>query len=137
FRAMHSHGRALTGLRPRAMADVEDYDLREGELLAGVAVGYNFGDGHFHQEQLLTAIQDRCRFEPGELRVIMLESEPALWGRGYQHYRIHDAATGLLDEGLVKVADMIERQPWLDESGSIPVYEIGDSGGGREAASAS
>src|SRR5207342_3518481 len=56
FRAMHSHGRALNGLLPHAVDDVEDYHVREGELVAGVVLGYNFGDGHFHNHQLLEAV---------------------------------------------------------------------------------
>src|SRR5262249_12117802 len=36
FRSMHSHGRALNGLGPRAVDDVEGYEVREGELVAGV-----------------------------------------------------------------------------------------------------
>ena len=77
FRSMHSHGRALNGLLPRAVDDVEDYDVREGELISGVVLGWNFGDGHFHDQQLLEAVQERCEFEPGELRVVTLESQPA------------------------------------------------------------
>jgi Transmembrane protein of unknown function (DUF3556) len=112
FRSMHSHGRALNGLVQRAVDDVEDYDAREGELVAGVVLGYNFGDGHFHDQRLLAAIQERCRFEPGELRVVVLESQPAHVQR--QRYGIFDAADGLIEEGWVNVADMVERQPWLD-----------------------
>jgi hypothetical protein len=112
FRSMHSHGRALNGLGPRAVDDIEDYEVREGELVAGVVLGYNFGDGHFHDRRLLEAVQDRCEFEPGELRVITLESQAAHDPR--QRYRIYDAADGLLEEGWVRVADMVERQPWLD-----------------------
>jgi hypothetical protein len=112
FRSMHSHGRALNGLIPRAVDDVEEYRVREGELIAGVVLGYNFGDGHFHNHRLLEAVQERCHFEPGELRVITLESQPAQVQR--QHYRIFDAATGLIEEGYVNVADMVSRQPWLD-----------------------
>ena len=111
FRAMHSHGRALNGLLPRAVDDLEAYDVREGELIAGVVLGYNFGDGHFHNEGLLEAVQERCRYGPGELRVIMLESQPA--HKQKQHYRIYDAADGLVEEGWVEVADMVGRQPWL------------------------
>jgi len=122
FRSMHSHGRALNGLLPRAVDDIEAYDVREGELVAGVAVGWNFGDGHFHSEQLLAAVQERCGFAEGELRVIMLESQPAL--SPHQHYRIHDAATGLIEQGYVRVADMVERQPWLGEAGDFPVEVI-------------
>lgn len=112
FRSMHSHGRALNGLAQRAVEDIEQYDVREGELVAGVVLGYNFGDGHFHDQRLLAAIQERCRFEPGELRIVVLESQPAHVQR--QRYRIFDAAEGLVEEGWVDVADMAERQPWLD-----------------------
>lgn len=113
FRSMHSHGRALNGLVLRAVDDIEAYDVREGELVAGVALGYNFGDGHFHDERLLAAIQERCGFREGDLRVVMLESQPANVQR--QRYRIHDAATGLVEEGWVSVADMVRRQPWLGD----------------------
>jgi hypothetical protein len=123
FRAMHTHGRALNGLIPRAVEDLEAYSVREGELIAGVAVGWNFGDGHFHNQQLLAAVQEQCRFEEGELRVVTIESQPAQVQR--QHYRIYDAALGLIEEGYVQVSDMVERQPWLDETGSFPVEVIG------------
>src|SRR3954452_11024972 len=63
FRAMHSHGRALNGLTARAVEDVEDYDEPEGELVAGVVLGSNFGDGHFPDQRLLAAVQERCHFE--------------------------------------------------------------------------
>jgi len=113
FRSMHSHGRALNGLVQRAVPDVEDYVVREGELIAGVVLGYNFGDGHFHDQRLLAAVQERCDFAPGDVRVVVLESQPAHVQR--QRYRIYDAADGLVEEGWVNVADMVERQPWLDD----------------------
>jgi len=119
FRSMHSHGRALNALLPHAVEDVDAYDAREGELISNVVNGWNFGDGHFHGRQLLEAVQERCGFGPGEVRVIELESEAA--GSGRQRYRIHDAATGLLEEGSIAVADMIARQPWLEESWDFPV----------------
>ena len=106
FRAMHSHGRALLGLLPHAVDDVEAYNVREGELISGVVHGWNFGDGHFHNHQLLAAVQERCHFGPGELRVITLESQPAHIQR--QRYRIYDAADGLIEEGWVNVADMVD-----------------------------
>jgi Transmembrane protein of unknown function (DUF3556) len=119
FRAMHSHGRALNALLPHAVDDVEDYDLREGELISNIVNGWNFGDGHFHGAQLLAAVQERCGFEPGDVRVIALESEAT--GSGRQRYQIHDAVTGLVEEGSVAVRDMVTRQPWLDESYDFPV----------------
>jgi hypothetical protein len=120
FRALHSHGRALGGLMPRAVDDLEDYQVREGEFVAGALLGWNFGDGHLHDGQLLAAVQERCHFAPGQLRIITLESQ-SFW-RPRQHYRILDAATGVLEEGWVNVSDMISRQPWLDlDRPSIPV----------------
>jgi hypothetical protein len=136
FRAMHSHGRALNGLLPRAVDDVEDYRVREGELVAGVVLGYNFGDGHFHDQRLLAAVQERCGFEPGELRVVTLESQPARVS--HQRYRIYDAAEGLIEEGTVEVADMVERQPWLgDEPFPVrPMTERASRAGERPTAPA-
>jgi Transmembrane protein of unknown function (DUF3556) len=121
FRALHSHGRALNALLPHAVDDVESYDAREGELVSNIVNGWNFGDGHFHGKQLLDAVQRICGFEPGEVRVIVLESEPAARGRGYQRYEIFDAATGLVERGRVPVADMVKSSPWLDESFDFPV----------------
>ena len=121
FRSMHSHGRALNALTMRAVADVEEYEVREGELVAGVVLGYNFGDGHFHDHRLLAAVQERCRFGPGELRVVTLESQPAHVQR--QRYRIWDAAEGLVEEGWVDVRDMVRRQPWLGDD-LVPLHPL-------------
>ncbi|HSS04676.1 MAG TPA: DUF3556 domain-containing protein [Solirubrobacterales bacterium] len=132
FRSMHSHGRALNGLVQRAVENVEEYDVREGEVVAGVVLGYNFGDGHFHDQRLLAAIQEHCRFAPGEVRVVVLESQPA--GVPRQRYRIFDAATGLVEEGWVNVADMVERQPWLDgKPFPVETDRVQATGAGRAA----
>ncbi|MGP3949060.1 DUF3556 domain-containing protein [Streptomyces sp. 7N604] len=123
WRSMHTHGRALNGLLPRALDDTEAYDLRDGEYVAGGVLGWNFGEGHLHNEQLLEAVQERCGFQEGELRVIVLESQPIQ--RRHQHYRIMDAATGLIEEGLVDVKEMVARQPWLaDGDATIPVRAV-------------
>ena len=132
FRSMHSHGRALNGLLARAVDDVDAYDAREGELISNIVNGWNFGDGHFHGKQLLDAVQERCGFEPGDVRVITLESEAATTGR--QRYAIYDAATGLIEEGSVAVADMIDRQPWLGEASELPVEPAGRRAGGEQPA---
>jgi hypothetical protein len=123
FRALHSHGRALLGLAHRATGNVDEYEPRDGELVSGVVNGWNFGDGHFHDQQLLEAVQERCGFEEGELRVVYLESQPAQVQR--QRYRLYDAASGLLEEGWVDVAEMVRRGPWLDDSWAFPVEVVG------------
>lgn len=120
FRSMHGHGRALYGLIPRAAGpDHEKYEVQEGEIVAGTALGWNFGDGHLHNEQLIDAVQQRCHFTDGEVRVILLEAQPI--HRQRQRYRLVDAATGTFETGYVDVADMVSRQPW---AGEIPVHEV-------------
>ena len=110
FRLMHLHGRALPLLVPRAVQRFEDYEYLDGELVAGLALGWNFGDGHLHNETLLRAIQAQCGFEPGELRCIFVESQPIL-GKTLS-YRIVDAVTGVVEQGQLPVAELLTRQPW-------------------------
>ena len=110
FRLMHLHGRALPRLIPRAVDRLEDYEYLDGEVVAGLVLGWNFGDGHLHREGLLRAVQEQCAFEPGELRCIFVEAQP-LGGKTLA-YRIHDAATGPIEAGEVPVAPLREIQPW-------------------------
>jgi len=111
FRLMHLQGRALSVLLPKAVERLEDYEYVDGEIVAGIVLGWNFGDGHLHREPLLAAVQDQCGFLPGELRCIFVEGQP--FGRATMAYRIHDAATGLLEDGTLDVRAMRERQPWM------------------------
>ena len=78
--------------------------------------------GGKRQVQQLDAVQEQCGFGEGDVRVIALESQPAHIQR--QRYRIYDAATGLIEEGWVNVADMRARGPWLEESWDFPVEVI-------------
>ncbi len=122
FRGFNSHGKALLTLAHRALAgyNEDDYIITEGERLCSTAVGWNFGDGHMHNEQLIAAMQERCHFEPGEVRVILLDAQP--FHRQRQEYRLVDAATGEFERGYVRVADMVTRQPWDDD---LPVHVHG------------
>jgi hypothetical protein len=110
FRLMHLHGRALPLLVPKAVVRLEDYEWVDGEIVAGLALGWNFGDGHLHDERLVSAIQAVCDFEEGELRAIICESQP-LFGRSLV-YRIVDAKTGLVEAGELSVDELRSRQPW-------------------------
>ncbi|OMC55283.1 hypothetical protein A5747_14345 [Mycobacterium sp. IS-836] len=120
FRAMHLHGRVLNALLPRAIDNEADYKIREGEVVAGPLVGWNFGEGHLHNEQLLEAVQRRCHFEDGDLRVIVLEGQPIHIQK--QWYRILDAKTGLIEAGYVTIEDMLSRQPWAEPGDEFPVH---------------
>jgi hypothetical protein len=118
FRLMHLHGRALADLIPRAVPRLEDYEWMDGEVVAGMVLGWNFGDGHLHDEQLLRAVQEQCGFEEGELRCVMVEAQPL--GRRTLHYRILDAKSGPLADGQVDVAELRARQPWGVGSLAVP-----------------
>ncbi len=120
FRAMHVHGRALNALLPRAIDDEANYKIREGEIVAGPLVGWNFGEGHLHNEQLVEAVQRRCHFDEGDVRVIILEGQPIHIQR--QAYRIVDAKSGLMEAGYVDVKDMLTRQPWPEPGDRFPVH---------------
>jgi hypothetical protein len=119
FRAFNTHGRAMFTLAHRAMAgqNEDEYVLTDGERICSTAIGWNFGDGHMHNEQLIEALQERCHFEPGEIRILLLDAQPIHKQR--QEYRLVDAATGEFERGYVKVADMVTRQPWDD---TVPVH---------------
>jgi hypothetical protein len=123
FRGFNTHGRALFTLAHRAMAghDENDYVITDGERICSTAIGWNFGDGHMHNEQLIQAMQRRCRFEPGEVRVVLLDAQPI--HKQTQRYRLVDAATGEFEHGYVRVADMVTRQPWADD---VPVHVLSE-----------
>ena len=109
-RFMHLEGRPLLEALPRAVDDIDGYEWMDGEILGGMVLGWNFGDGHLNGGQLLRAVQAQCGFEPGELRVVMVESQP-LFGRTMQ-WRIVDAASGELEAGETGIAPMRALQPW-------------------------
>ena len=119
FRGMNTHGRALLTLVHRALAgyDEDDYNLCEGEVLCAMVLGWNFGDGHMHNECLIEALQERCGFEPGDVRVVILDAQPIHKQR--QEYRLVDAATGEFERGYVDVDEMVTAQPWADD---LPIH---------------
>lgn len=110
FRAMHLHGRILQKLLPSMVDNIDDYTWRDGEVVAGVVLGWNFGDGHLHDEQLLQSIQKRCNYQPGELRCLFVEAQPMF--NTCIAWRIVDAKDGELLNGKSCVKDLEELQPW-------------------------
>jgi hypothetical protein len=110
FRLMHLQGRLISALLPTAVDRLENYEWMDGEIIAGMVLGWNFGDGHLHQEQLLSAIQAQCGFEEGELRCIFGESQPL--GRSTLEWRVVDAKSGTLAAGETSVERLLALQPW-------------------------
>jgi len=110
FRSMHLHGRCLQTLLPKAVDDIDAYEYLDGEMVAGIVIGWNFGEGHLHNLQLLLSLQEQCQFEEGELRCIFVESQPM--GRGTHAWTIADAATGVRERGEIAVKDLLDLQPW-------------------------
>lgn len=106
FRAMYAHGRAVVTLLNRVMSAgrEDEYAVVEGEMVAAYALGWSFGDGHLHNENLVRALHARCRFEPGEVRIIMIDGQPI--HRQRQQYRLVDAATGEFERGTFGIADL-------------------------------
>ena len=110
FRAMHLHGRTLQLLLPRAVDDLDAYEPWDGEVVAGLALGWNFGDGHLHDRRLLGAVQRQCGFEAGELRCLFVEAQPM--GRPCLSWTIADAKLGVQETGEIAVSELLALQPF-------------------------
>ncbi len=118
WRSMHSQARGLFSLLITHLPDIDTRTVREGEFVCNSLIGFNFGDGHLHNADLIRAVQREARFEPGECVIAWVESEAL--GSGVQQYQLIDAALGVIERGTWKVADAVAEQPWLP-NGPIPI----------------
>jgi Transmembrane protein of unknown function (DUF3556) len=118
WRSMHSQARGLFSLLIGRLPDIDTRTVREAEFLCNSIMGFNFGDGHFHNEDMIRAVQDEAKFAPGECVIAWVESEA--FGSGVQHYKLIDTALGVIERGTWKVADAVAEQPWLP-NGPIPL----------------
>ncbi|MDR7252388.1 hypothetical protein J2X46_001364 [Nocardioides sp. BE266] len=121
WRAMHSQGRGLHSVLYNHLDDIESRDIRDGEFVANTVVGWNFGEGHIHDERMVAAIQKRLDLQPGDLVVAYCESQPTPFIRSTpQEYRVIDAALGIVERGTWDVRDCVKEQPWLP-NGPVPL----------------
>ncbi|MGN6723118.1 MAG: DUF3556 domain-containing protein [Marmoricola sp.] len=120
WRSHHSQGRGLFSLLLEHLDDIEERTIREGEFVCNAVLGWNFGDGHLHDERLVAAIQKRLNLQPGDLVVMYCESQAIPWANPPQHYRVIDAALGVVERGTWNVKDCVNEQPWLP-NGPIPL----------------
>ncbi|RVU23209.1 DUF3556 domain-containing protein [Streptomyces antnestii] len=117
WRSMHSQGRGLLSLLIKHIPDLDRWTVREAEFGCNSLIGFNFGDGHLHNEDLIRAVQSRVGFAPGEWITVWVESQ-AIHSK-VQHYKVIDAALGVIERGTWKVSDAVREQPWLP-NGPIP-----------------
>lgn len=120
WRALHSQARGLFSVLLDNVPDIDHRRIREGEFACNAINGFNFGEGHFHGEDMVAAIQEEAQFEPGEFLIAWVESE-ATW-HGYQEYKLIDGALGVVLRGRWQVKDAVNEQPWLP-NGPIPLRE--------------
>ncbi|MBS42488.1 MAG: hypothetical protein CMH83_04830 [Nocardioides sp.] len=121
WRSMHSQGRGLLSVLVEHLDDLETRTVREGEFVCNTIVGFNFGDGHMHDERLVAAVQKRLGLEPGDLVVAYCESQATCARTSTpQHYRVIDAALGVVERGTWDVRDCVAQQPWLPD-GPVPL----------------
>ncbi|HUR75459.1 MAG TPA: DUF3556 domain-containing protein [Sporichthya sp.] len=118
WRSMHSQGRGLFSVLAKNLPDLEHRTVREAEFACNSLIGFNFGDGHLHNLDLINAVQKRVGFAPGEWIIVWVESQPI--HKGVQSYQVIDAALGVIERGTWKVKDAVEAQPWLPD-GPIPL----------------
>lgn len=118
FRSFYPHGRGHYSVLLSRLNDVESRTIRDGEFTAGPLIGFNFGEGHLHDEGMMRAVQHRVGYEPGEAVVCYIESEAV--GSGVQHYKLIDLALGVIERGTFSVDDAAAAQPWLPD-GPIPL----------------
>jgi hypothetical protein len=117
FRMMHPMGRMHISALLRHVDSLDTRIQREGEFVANVITGWNFGDGHCHDERLVAEVQKRCKYEPGDLVIAWTESQPAFSKK--VQYRVIDAALGTIEKGWYHNDDAYAEQPWLP-NGPIP-----------------
>jgi uncharacterized membrane protein YkgB len=130
WRTMHSQGRGLFSVLLKNLPDIDTRTVREGEFVCNSLIGFNFGDGHLHNEDLIAAVQKEAEFEPGELVVVWVESQA--WGSKVQHYKVIDGALGVIERGTWQVADAVAEQPWLP-NGPIPTQVTWSLAGKKQA----
>lgn len=114
WRSLHSQGRGMNSVMMNHLGeDIDTYTLREAEFCCNAIIGFNFGDGHFHDQRLIEAIQKRCNFAPGEFIVVWVESEPVWSDR--QEYWVMDAAVGVVERGSWSVKECVNALNWLPD----------------------
>ena len=89
---------------------LHSYFYSEGEIISGIYLGWNFGDGHLHNEHLLGLFQADHAFKEHDIVCVCVE--PQGWTRSSLSYRVIDAQAGLVLEGEFQIKELKKGQPW-------------------------
>lgn len=120
FWVMYIYGRVFNGLLFCVFDDEVYYCICEGEIVVGLLVGWNFGEGYLYNEQLVVVVQWWCNFVDGDLWVIIFEGQFIYVQK--QWYCIVDVKIGLFEVGYVMVEDMLSCQLWFEFGDEFLVY---------------
>ncbi|MGV0794984.1 DUF3556 domain-containing protein [Mycolicibacterium sp. XJ1819] len=111
WRSMNCQARGLFSLLLKRLPDIDSRTVREGEVMCVSLIGFQFGDGHLHDERMIRAVQREANFAPGECVIAWVESQAV--ASKVQHYKLIDAAIGVIERGTWRVAEAAGEQPWL------------------------
>lgn len=116
FRAMHLHGRLMPRLLRTALRgkSFDEFRYADGELMAGVLLGYNFGDGFLHDGHLLRLVQEQAQFAPGDLVHMSILPSPTFGRKREMQWTVTDASDPdhPIASGRAAVSDLTEMQPF-------------------------
>ena len=90
----------------------KDYSMTDGERICSTAIGWNFGDGHMHNEQLIRGHAAAVPSKPGEVRVVLLDAQPITIQARPTGWSTPPPASS---RRATSVADAVTRQPWDDD----------------------
>ena len=110
------------GAAPRSVDDLEDYEHQRGRGHRRRGAGLELRRRPPAPRAAAGRGPGRVRLRPGR------PAGPDRWspspsGKPWVHWRIVDAADGLVEEGRIVVADLLDHQPWPEE-GSIDLHAV-------------
>ena len=107
---MHLEGRPLLEALPRAVDRIDDYEWIDGEMFAGMVIGWNFGDGHLNNESLLRRDPAAVRLRAG--RAARAHGRVAAAVRPDDALEDRRRRDGVLEEGETEIEPMRAVQPY-------------------------
>ena len=110
FRCMHLHGRELVQLLETEVSDLSQYSIFDGEMMGGWILGWNFGDGHLHNQHLIKNVFGGEVLRADDVFLLTVESQPLQsstlqWG-------LYDGCGDRIMQGIFCTKKLRQKQPW-------------------------